>query len=150
MPGIILDGPLFSGQSVPRTPSGSVLHHVTRACQRLDMVFNRVAADAGNLCCLGDSHPTAFTAQFKNLYREFRQITKNQTFALNLFLKPRFLLLQGFQKKSQPWLPVWLVRAIRESVPSFRGKAESFDPTQDIANNRPARFLCVTPNLTEA
>jgi len=42
-------------------PSGSVLHQVASACQRLNMVFNRVAVGTGYFCGLGDCYPSMIT-----------------------------------------------------------------------------------------
>ena len=93
-------------KTVPGAPACAVLLDMSGALERFQVILDCVAVGSGDRDRVGDGDPAALTAQFQNLYREFGQVAKQESLALDFFLKPRFLPLQRLEEKAQPGLPV--------------------------------------------
>ena len=89
----------LSTQPIPN-PAPFALHHkVAFFDQRPEMLFQRIAAGAGDLDHVADADATVLSRLIENLNGQFRQIGKNQLLALDFLGEPLRLLLKRAQEK---------------------------------------------------
>jgi len=83
---------------------------VAGRCQRLDMVFDRVAAYACYFDRVGNCDAAVFARNVQDLNGQGGRLSKHDPLSFNLSVQPELLLLQPLWKKGHPRLPVTLSR----------------------------------------